>query len=639
MNIQIKKIILWPLNEKLRYREIEFVDGMVNVIHGLSQTGKSAIIHIIDYCLCAGENKIPIGVIRDNVDWFGIILKIDQEEMLLARKNLQNSGFKMCMKQATKIIIPDVPNVNVTDKNELKKYLNNLMNISFFENSNEKSYNNRISFRDLVAFNFQTQSIVASANCLLYKSDLAEYRERLKKIFGVALGIDNPQNMSNRIVADSLRKELEKAKTEFERNKRFFEEQILQYKDIIYKAMKFGIIENKNISDNVIEVRAFLEDIINKKVSDIKLTSEGEAQLAKKIISLDNEIRPIYNELKDYEIAKRAILKTIDLQNNISTLTNERISRLNLSKFIRKFCFDNPRDTAVIGDINKLCESVEDLEAANAIRIKNSSRYHLELQAVNEKIKNTSNRINKLLELYKSLSEQKKSNILEEFVSEVAKAKNLLEFYKYNDEKLSLKIKKLEAELEKYPYRLIKDTDVFNKIVEYAKGYLPGFEEFPEIDSFDKDNLTIKILKSGDNLSYYMSETGSASNWLAYHLAVLLAFHKYFVLNKCSCFNFIVFDQPTQAFFPKEIPNSNKEIEEVQNLANIQNNISKIDDVKSVKKIFELFSRVAYELKEKMQIIVLDHADPKVWGKIDNIMEVEDWSKGDELIPKEWIKN
>ena len=248
-------------------------------------------------------------------------------------------------------------------------------------------------------------------------------------------------------------------------------------------------------------------------------------------------------------------------------------------------------------------------------------------------------RINKLLELYKSLSEQKKSNILEEFVSEVAKAKNLLEFYKYNDEKLSLKIKKLEAELEKYPYRLIKDTDVFNKIVEYAKGYLPGFEEFPEIDSFDKDNLTIKILKSGDNLSYYMSETGSASNWLAYHLAVLLAFHKYFVLNKCSCFNFIVFDQPTQAFFPKEIPNSNKEIEEVQNLANIQNNISKIDDVKSVKKIFELFSRVAYELKEKMQIIVLDHADPKVWGKIDNIMEVEDWSKGDALIPKEWIKN
>lgn len=76
---------------------------MVNVIHGLSQTGKSAIIHIIDYCLCAGENKIPIGVIRDNVDWFGIILKIDQEEMLLARKNLQNSGFKMCMKQATKL--------------------------------------------------------------------------------------------------------------------------------------------------------------------------------------------------------------------------------------------------------------------------------------------------------------------------------------------------------------------------------------------------------------------------------------------------------------------------------------------------------------------------------------------------------
>ena len=640
MNIQIKKIILWPLNKEFSYREIEFVDGMVNVIHGLSQTGKSALIHIIDYCLCARENKIPIGVIRENVDYFGILLGIDGEELLLVRKNLQKTAFKMSIKRAVKIEIPREPETNITDKDELKKYLNNLMNISFFKNSNEKIYNERVSFRDLVAFNFQPQSIVASSNCLLYKSDLAEYRERLKKILGIALGLDNSQNMFNRIVSENLRKELEKTIEAFKRNKSFFEEQILQYKDVIYKAMKFGIIEGKDISDNVIEVRALLEEMVSKKIADINLRPENEALLAEKIIAINNDIKPIYDELKDYEVARRSILKTIDLQRNISNLTDERVSRLGISKFIRSFCMDNVKDTTIIGDLDELCTSIEKLENAHFMRLQNISRYDMELQELNGKIKEATKKVNYLIKIFKCLNDKKDTNILEEVVSEIAKAKNLLEFYKYNDESLSLKIEELNNEIEKYPFKNVKDKEALAKIMAYAREYLPGFEEFSNIEAFDKESLTIKILKPDDGLSYYMSETGSASNWLAYHLAVLLAFHKYFILNNCSCFNFIIFDQPTQAFFPKEIPNSEDEIKDTNITLQSKNyGIKKIDDVKSVKKIFELFSKVVKELKDQLQIIVLDHADPKVWGNFENIIEIEDWSKGGALIPKEWIKS
>lgn len=45
MNIQLKEIILWPQNKELDIKTINFVEGKVNVIHGLSQTGKSAIYH------------------------------------------------------------------------------------------------------------------------------------------------------------------------------------------------------------------------------------------------------------------------------------------------------------------------------------------------------------------------------------------------------------------------------------------------------------------------------------------------------------------------------------------------------------------------------------------------------------------
>ena len=212
MNIQIEKIILWPKNTSLKRRELEFIQGRVNVIHGLSQTGKSAIIHIIDYCLCSSENRIPMGTIRDNVEWFGLLLKIDNEKMLLARKNLQRTKFKMYIERSEDVKIPDIPEENFQDKEELKKYINNLMNVSFFEDEQRGKFSSRVSFRDLVAFNFQPQSVVANANALFYKSEIADYRERLKKILGMALGIETPQNMYNRMMSENLVKELERLK-------------------------------------------------------------------------------------------------------------------------------------------------------------------------------------------------------------------------------------------------------------------------------------------------------------------------------------------------------------------------------------------------------------------------------------------
>ena len=132
MNIQLKEIILWPQNKELDIKTINFVEGKVNVIHGLSQTGKSAIVHITDNCLCASENKIPIGIIRDSVDWFGIKLLCDDEEMLFIRKNLPKSGFCMQFEKGKNLETPIEPIQNVNNKDEFKKFINNIMGIPFF---------------------------------------------------------------------------------------------------------------------------------------------------------------------------------------------------------------------------------------------------------------------------------------------------------------------------------------------------------------------------------------------------------------------------------------------------------------------------------------------------------------------------
>ena len=85
MQFQIKKVIMWP-KKNFDRREIEFTVGQVNVISGASKTGKSAVIPIIDYCLCASKCAIPVGVIREECEWFGVVISSVEGDKLFARR-------------------------------------------------------------------------------------------------------------------------------------------------------------------------------------------------------------------------------------------------------------------------------------------------------------------------------------------------------------------------------------------------------------------------------------------------------------------------------------------------------------------------------------------------------------------------
>jgi hypothetical protein len=86
MNFQIVRIILWPKNPNKKPRVVELAQGRLNIISGVSRTGKSAIIPIIDYCLAADRCTIPTGVIRLTTAWFGVMVRTDEGDKLFARR-------------------------------------------------------------------------------------------------------------------------------------------------------------------------------------------------------------------------------------------------------------------------------------------------------------------------------------------------------------------------------------------------------------------------------------------------------------------------------------------------------------------------------------------------------------------------
>jgi len=141
----------------------------------------------------------------------------------------------------------------------------------------------------------------------------------------------------------------------------------------------------------------------------------------------------------------------------------------------------------------------------------------------------------------------------------------------------------------------------------------------------DYKNLTVEV-DSEDGRKDYLWEIGSGSNWLAYHISTILGLQSFFSTFQASVPNFVVFDQPSQVYFPHL---SDVDEIEVRNLKDV--------DKEAVKSIFSTMAKCISSTKGKMQIIVLEHADSSIYGEVEEIHEVCVWQNGDKLIPLEWI--
>jgi hypothetical protein len=146
--------------------------------------------------------------------------------------------------------------------------------------------------------------------------------------------------------------------------------------------------------------------------------------------------------------------------------------------------------------------------------------------------------------------------------------------------------------------------------------------------SLEVSDLTVKV--TGSNRDDYLSEIGSGSNWLSYHVAMVLALQQFFLtLDHSPVPGFVVMDQPSQVYFPKKLVVREQEEVEEPRLED--------EDIEAVHKAYQVMSDVVSAANGGLQIIVLDHAPREVWGDILNVVAFEEWRGGVKLVPSEWL--
>ena len=174
MKLTILKVILWPRAPRHAPRVICFEPGKINIISGESATGKSSLTSIIDYCLGSGKCSIPVGLIREITGWFGLHLKLANTEMIVARRNPeeQQTTTDLYWEEGLDLAIPQAVERNARVEDLVNRFnqISHLPALDFSIDDNA-GYGGRPSFRDMAAFNFQPQHIVANPYTFFFKAD------------------------------------------------------------------------------------------------------------------------------------------------------------------------------------------------------------------------------------------------------------------------------------------------------------------------------------------------------------------------------------------------------------------------------------------------------------------------------------
>ncbi|MBN8468799.1 DUF3732 domain-containing protein [Corallococcus exiguus] len=654
MHFQLKSLVLWPRNEKLAPLVVPFAQGKLNVITGASKTGKSAVIPIIDYCLGSERCAVPVTTIRDACSWFGVVVTTREGEKLLARREpgtQQSTGDMLLLEDKTVEIPHSVPekNTNVDAVKRMLDKLAGLSNLGFDPNAPASGFKGRPSFRDLLAFTFQPQNIVANPDVLFFKADTMEHKEKLRTIFPYVLGAITPDVLARQWEMEQLLRELRRKERELEAQKTASARWRAELQNWVSEARDLGLLSSEQAAPERRETYlASLEEIITKTSADAQVSDISLDAAATESSELDKEEAVVSLQLAEVKGRLDNMVQLRSAVDDYNGALKKQRDRLQLSRWLRDLSEKSEASCPLCGgsfehadgELDALCDALANVEATARQLEPVPAAFDKELVQVRQQVRRFTDSL-KGVRARKQAVEERSKRIRDErwrraavdrFLGRMEQALKVLKapegdpaFFAEVAE-LRSRLAALRAASSDSAARERRDAALQRVSATMAR-LLPGLDaEFPnEPAELNIDDLTIRVTRP--NRRDFLWEIGSGANWLSYHVAVMLGLHELFLSQKGSPVpSFLVLDQPSQVYFPRKLAKAVKEGDDPP-LAD--------EDVAAVRKVFATLA-TATKSMTGLQILVLDHASKEVWGDID-VHLVDEWRDGKALVPREWL--
>lgn len=592
-------------------KDIVKFNDEINFISGESNTGKSSIGAIINYCLGSSKN-IPGAKIANEPDIFSINLTIDTHNVLIARNKfnatkLKGEKYIFLKKVNNEFSLYDI-DMSFFDDNQSEYFTKDdfieLEIPKYFSSFPPKTRLNgkemvRPTVRNMPPFMLQVQDTIKNQSHLFYQ--MAGVKAKgIKRDFELFLGlvdfnIYNKINRKNEIIKELKKIENSKSLYEDEVKKEYFN----------LKSSYHRLFTHLNLNIDVETLNK--EYLLNQEnLSNIKFEYNIDSDIGKNIEKLENKTNQQSRLVENLKIE----------YSNMSTQM-QHIDTANLKLQVKEDIYYSKHCPTCNSEIEKEMEVFEIAKQkilSEKTFLHNVNRDILEekIQKIKEKLETEKASLQalskELIELKQDSKEvttiKEKEQLLYEIKGMIKK--NIQTIIEYEEKSSNTsQIEALQEELELLEKELIK-IDMKKKKQE-AELYIGNYStEMLKTLPFDKNDYGEPNLKfdikdvtayqqTTSNI-FYLSDIGSAENHLSFHLSVFLGLHKYILEHNQSILPSLIFlDQPSQVYFPKE-----------EDFTDGTGDIKKVEDMyKSIIKFTEDANKTS--MFNKIQIIIVDH--------------------------------
>lgn len=641
MSFSIKALVLYSHDGEQRI--VPFREHGLNIITGKSKTGKSAIIDIIDYCLGRGSFNVAEGFIRKRVSWFGLHLTKDGDEVFIARDNPgpgATTGSKVFFDRGVISAYPSMEDIEkYTTAKSLKKFVTQFTGIVENEHRPETGTRDALSanISHALFLCFQKQGTIASQDQLFHRMNEDFLPQSMKDTLPYFLGAVDESHFQFLSELDELKKRLRLLEATQAKRFQTIEVSRSRVTRIINEGKRVGLIPSdyQPVDDSVF---TYLKQIASIQVE----TPDIIPDFGETIQSLNGEQVTLQSKLAELNQDLRAAKSFLSDQTEYSKEASEQRARLQ-SIGIYKPGTDKKSTcpicdshlTTPIPTVNEINQSLEKVTSQLVAVHKESPHLQAHVIEIEQNISIATESLKEVqMELRYAISEDQNAQLMQDQLilraRFLGKLDDFVEITNPDggkddvDEELA-EVKKLIAavqsqlNIDETASRM--ETNL-NLIGQKMTTYSHGLDLEYSGSSLRLDLKKLTVIADTEDGPIPLQRMGSGENWVGYHVLTLLALHLWLRRRNRPVPGFLVFDQPTQAYYPPDI---------------IEGGLEQIEsdtDRQAVQDLFELMKLACDEIEPDFQLIVLDHAHLRdEW--FENAI-VEEWRGNKALVPYEW---
>lgn len=628
-------------------RRIGLRAGQLNVITGDSRTGKSSLINIIRFLLGSGSPNVPFGPIQESVAWYAMNAHVGDTSFFIAREapsagSDSNEAMLVVGAPETPPALEDLQ--SNTSRRALRDYLGGLLGLEDNRNVPAVGQTRRAlsaSFVHALIYCFQGQGEIANPDILFHHQNGEWMPQTIRDTLPFFLGAQGADDLRRREQLTEHRRELRRLNTRLRAAESERSAGLDRAGALLTECVEVDLIVDLPEAADLAEARAILRRALDNPVAVQQAVAAGGEfdRLRARRRRLSGDIRSLGERIRALEQFAAAD------QGHVDELV-EQHSRLASIGLIPKegteahcaLCAQpiEAEDAAPRQAIERALGRAEHrlelarretprIEASRATLLENRRQLRDELRDVDQALDALAAQDEAVLRTRDAINLQSyvRGRIAQYLDSTEDTGDEDLASLQAEVERIGALVERLAGELDADAVRS-RTTSLLRIVSRQMTAWAQSLElEHSEQSvQIDLDRLTI-VADTPQGPAYMdRGEIGSGMNWVGYHLTAYLALQQFFIQQTRPVPRFIVLDQPSQAFFPRD-RETGGDLEDLTDT-----------DRENTRRLYKLVHDVVRSLDGQLQVIALDHADFEDDWFAESV--VQRWRDGDALIPPEW---